>query len=286
MDLDARGKANEAIDRRARQRHAAAQALLELTPEAIKAEEERQRKNAALLTGGKTEDDLRLEHGSPKDAPREGYPGRAFTSMTPEQWAESDSVEHAYGETPVTYSVDAVGESALHVLPDDAVNGDLAEAVAAFANEGGLVPDALSDQLAQAMREAAEEAAEPDLSAFATGGAIIQWALVETPESEDGEYQLILQAQVDEQPPSGASFDLTTEMLDRWSEGSGLQKNRTEHKRFAAGLIEKAVELSAFQTGNALIYSLEQILLSRTGDAPTETQVGDADEPEYPELSE
>lgn len=51
QDVDRIAEANQHLDRRARQRHAAALAQQELTPEAIAAEEERQRVHAAITDG-------------------------------------------------------------------------------------------------------------------------------------------------------------------------------------------------------------------------------------------
>lgn len=223
MELDARGKAAQAVDERARRRAAAAEAQAQLTPEAIAAEEKRQRDNADLLTGGDV-----LEPSPPIPVDN----GGAF------EYLGFDAAER--------------GLSGLNDGTDSDLSAKLAEAVQP-------VLDGTEDE---------DEGPQP----VGIGQATIQWVLVGAEEG-DG-YELALQVQVDEQPPGGVVLEITQEMLARWSQGAGLQGNRTEHKKFAAGIIEKTIELAAFETGNALIYALEELML----DAPTETQVGDSDD--------
>lgn len=216
MERDARGRAADAIERRARQREAAALAQQALTPEAVEAEKKRQVENAALIHGG---DVLAPSPPMPVD------------EIDPVKWEPGMQVPED-GEWP-----------------------------------------SLSDKLAEAVQPVLDGSEEPDESdSLGAGRAVIQWILVpsDDEENEDG-YQLGLQVQVDEQAPGGVVLEITTEMLDRWKAGVGLQKNRTEHKRFAAGIIERAVELAALETGNSLIWTLEQLML----DAPTETSVGE-----------
>jgi len=225
-------KANESLDRRARQRAAQAAAMLELTPEAVAAEEERQRVNAA-------------------------------NEMTNE-------------------------------VPTDDDNFELDDV------DGNHTPQSLSEKLAAAAQEVLDvdgvEDAGGDIP-YAVGRMHLQWALMDAEEG-DG-YELALQVQVDEQYPSGVVLEISNQMLDRWN-GPGLQ-NVDGEARFASGLVEKAIELSAYETGNGLIYALRQLMQARLPveapdysafqegdfeDEPTRTAVGDADEPDLPELSE
>lgn len=243
MERDARGKAADAVERRARQRDAAARAQQALTPEAIEAERKRQVENAALIHGG----------------------------------------------------------DVLEPSPSIPVDGDLVEppefteALAGLVADGIIeeVPTDLSVKLAEAVQPVLDAPEETDEELVGKGIAVFQWLLVKTPDNEDGEYQLGIQIQVDEQPPGGMALNITTEMLDRWRAGVGLQKNRVEHKRFAAGIIERAVELAALETGNNLIFTLEQLMQAQEdggpekwdgGYAPTETAVGEDALP-YPVIS-
>lgn len=198
MELDARSKANQAIDRRARQRQAAAAAQLELTPEAILLEEQRQRENAALLHGGNV-----LEPSPP-------------------------------------VPVDEIGPA----------NADL------------------SAKLAEAVAPVLEGADETVIGA---GRAIMQWILVSSddPENSDG-YQLALQVQVDEQVPGGVVLEISQQMLKQWRDGI---QNKDGETRFAAGIVEKTIEIASLETGNALIYHLRELMRE-----PTRTAVGDDDD--------
>lgn len=243
MERDARGKAADAVERRARQRDAAARAQQALTPEAIEAERKRQVENAALIHGGDTV-----------------------------------PVVVAFGENDMV-TVERIPVSEFSAPTHNAVDSHL------------------SDRLAEAVQpvlDAPEETREEEYEGPApigVGRAVIQWILVPSDDDEGdnvGGYQLGLQVQVDEQPPGGVVLDVTLEMLDRWRAGVGLQKNRVEHKRFAAGIIERAVELAALETGNNLIFTLEQLMQAQEdggpekwngGYAPTETAVGEDDGP-------
>lgn len=198
MELDARGKANQAIDRRARQRQAAAAAQHELTPEAILLEEQRQRENAALLHGGNV-----LEPSPPVPV---------------------DEIEPA--------------------------NADL------------------SAKLAEAIAPVVEG---PDETVIGAGRAIMQWILVpsDDPENSDG-YQLALQVQVDEQAPGGVVLEITQQMLKQWRDGI---QNKDGETRFAAGIVEKTIEIASLETGNALIYHLRELMRE-----PTRTAIGDDDD--------
>lgn len=215
VDRDRLHEANEAIDRRARQRDAAARALQELTPEAIALEEERQRKYA----GGVEEHEAELLPGVP--------------------------------ETAVQAAQEAGGRT-------------------------------LDEKLAAAVEEALEEqegeiAPQPEIVGI--GRSVLQWILVPSEEDEDG-YQLALQLQVDEQPPAGFAVDITPTMLEGWARGKGLQGNRIEHKQFVAALFERAIAVGASETGNQLIYTLEQLMGTWVAGHwvppynPTETAVG------------
>lgn len=212
MEQDARAKASEAIDRRARQRQAAAAALLELTPEAIAAEEERQMKFGADGDIVSQDEMLQmLRDDKHKESPAD-------------QEAMRESTEYLAGET---------------------LSSRLADAVQPIIAGSEEIPHEIVDR----------------------GTATIQWALMT---GEESAYELALQVQVDEQPPAGVVLEITDEMLDIWRKGEGLQKNRVQHKKFAAGIIEKAVELAAEETGNHLIFALETLLRE-----PTRAAVGD-----------
>lgn len=221
IEIDRIAEANEHIDRRARQRHAAALAQQELTPEAIKAEEERQRKNAQIAQ------------------------------------ADETYAELATTETASEYLEKASG---------------------------------LQEELDAALQPVVD--LEPEI--IAIGRSVFQWMLVpsDEPENADG-YQLGLQLQVDEQPPAGFVAEITLEMLEGWAKGKGLQGNRVEHKQFVSALFERAVAVGMNETGNQLVYVLEQLMLNPNPyvndpfveDAATETSVGD-DEPELPEMSD
>lgn len=198
MELDARGKANAAIERRARQRQAAAAAQHELTPEAILLEEQRQRENAALLHGGNV-----LEPSPPVPV---------------------DEIEPA--------NID--------------LSAKLAEAVAPVV-EGS------------------------DETVIGAGRAIMQWILVpsDDPENSDG-YQLALQVQVDEQVPGGVVLEISQQMLKQWRDGI---QNKDGETRFAAGIVEKTIEIASLETGNALIHHLRELMRE-----PTRTAIGDDDD--------
>lgn len=225
IEIDRIAEANEHIDRRARQRHAAALAQQELTPEAIKAEEERQRVNAALINGESTDDDYFTPAEDHKDA--QGYrPGE--NPNTPEQ------------------------------------------------------QEAARTRLQDEMDAALQPVVDLEPNIIGIGRSVFQWMLVpsDEPENADG-YQLGLQLQVDEQPPAGFVAEITLEMLEGWAKGKGLQGNRVEHKQFVSALFERAVAVGMNETGNQLVYVLEQLMLGE----PTKTSVGD-DEPELPEMSD
>lgn len=198
MELDARAKAAEAIDRRARQRQAAAAAQQALTPEAIAAEEERQR---AL-------DPMSAREFGPEELAAAGFP----------QMQEAQT---------------------------------------------------LSSRLADAVQPLIDGAGEPAPDVVGLGRAVVQWALTV---GEEAPYELALQVQVDEQPPAGVVLEISDELLETWRKGEGLQGNRIIHKKFAAGIIEKTIELAAEETGNHLIFALEELLRE-----PTRTAVGDED---------
>lgn len=197
-------EATKRLDQVARQRHAAALAQQELTPEAIKAEEERQR----LYAGG-----VALEPSPP--------------------------------------------------LPVD--------------DNGEFVEPSLGEKLQAAIQPVLDETGEvvPDL--VADGRAVVQWALAtsEDVDNADG-FQLALQVQVDDQPPAGVVAEITQEMLNRWRAGAGLQGNRIEHRKFAAGLMEQSLVLVVQETTGLLIHSLERLMYEN----PTETAVGDDELPE------
>lgn len=232
QEIDRIQAANEAIDRRARQREAAAAALAEAnTPEAIAAEKARQMAATALERG----------------------------------------------EAPA-------------ILVDDAVNGDLAEAVAAFAGGPDYeTSDGLSAKLAEALQPVLEGATEDQSSIIGIGRSVFQWILVpsEDPDNAAG-YELSFLLQVDEQPPGGFSAEITPELLSSWAAGKGLQGNRIEHKQFVQTLFERALAVGMNETGNQLVYVLEQLMVDSFGDGrnwgrphedePTETAVGDDEE--------
>jgi hypothetical protein len=248
QDRDRIAEAHEALDRRARQRHAKALAMAELTPEAIEAEEERQRKHAL--------EQMEAE-GVPVSPIGSYHSDRVAEKMKdPEYAAAHEAAILAEDDgywTPAPDDKDAQG-----YRPGENPNTPEQQAAAT-----------LSEKLAAALQPAIDETTAPAL--IDVGVAIFQWALASSEDAENSDgYQLAVQVQVDDQPPGGVILEITQDMLERWRAGVGLQKNRTEHKRFAAGLVEKAIELASLETGNHLIFALEQLMSE-----PTKTAVGE-----------
>lgn len=236
MEKSREQEAREAIERRQAQRAAAAAAQNYLNdhPEAVEAERLRQE---ALARGETVEPTPALEGEAEATV-------HTLTGESPEQVEQGPWERGGYrGQpTPGTITDD---------LPTETSVGD---------------DEDLSTKLAEAVQPVLDgEDAEPS-HWFRVGSAFTQWVLVEDDDPENAEgYLLRLQVQVDERAPGGVELQVTKQMLDSWFEGKGLQKNRTEHKRFAAGLVEKAIELSSYETGNALIFALEEAMLRGRG---------------------
>lgn len=242
IETDRIAEANEAIDRRARQRHAAALALAEAqTPEAIAAEAERQRQNAYLAAADPN------EYGPDRDYVEEG-------PLSDEGLITS-------------------------LRRDSQVAGDLAQ------------------KLEEALQPVMDDAAVNEPAIIGIGRSVFQWILVPSEDEENPEgYQLGLQLQVDEQPPAGFVAEITPNMLEDWNRGKGLQGNRVEHKQFVAALFERAIGVGAGETGNQLIYVLEQLMVDTFGDGrnwgrpheddPTETAVGEDDDGPFADAPE
>lgn len=222
------GSTNDAtahLEKVARQRHAAAKAIKELTPQDSEIEAARE---AHIAKYGI---EVPFVYGQEVSPPLDGGVDNGI--------AEEELTE----EDPATF------------IP---MRGDL---------EDGTTE--LSHKLAEAVQPVIDAAVQEQSgpSVYGAGRAYIQWVVAEGDEDNVLGYQFVLSVQVDDQAPGHVAFDLTPEMLDKWAEGVGLQKNRVGHRQFAAGIIEKAIEMSSFETGNNLIYTLEQIMLERAQEA-------------------